>query len=98
GGGRRRGKRRRMRPAPAAPRPHGRADMSLAVDTPRRWRKPPFIARAWLRWTLGLGAALYLALALGTTEVNWGRVWEGLPRGARFVAAFFPPDFASRWS
>jgi phosphonate transport system permease protein len=30
---------------------------------------------------------------LGTTEVNWPRVWEGLPRGARFFAAFFPPDF-----
>ena len=33
-----------------------------------------------LRWGLVLGAAVYLALALGTTEVNWVRVWEGLPR------------------
>ena len=30
--------------------------------------------------------------------MNWARVWEGLPRGARFFAAFFPPDFISRWS
>ena len=29
--------------------------------------------------------------------MNWTRVWEGLPRGARFFAAFFPPDFVSRW-
>src|ERR1700756_5429676 len=71
--------------------------MSLAAVAPRRWRKPPFIRRAWLRRTLLLGAALYLALALGTTEVNWTRVWQGLPRGAQFIAAFFPPDFASRW-
>src|ERR1700736_2517536 len=71
--------------------------MSLAAVAPRRWKKPPFIRRAWLRWTLALGAAIYLSLALGTTEVNWARVWDGLPRGARFVAAFFPPDFASRW-
>jgi phosphonate transport system permease protein len=71
--------------------------MSLAAVASRRWKKPPFIRRAWLRWTLLLGAALYLALALGTTEVNWTRVWQGLPRGAQFVAAFFPPDFASRW-
>ena len=71
--------------------------MSLAEAAPRRWRKPPFIERAWLRWTLLLGAGLYLAVALGTTEVNWVRVWEGLPRGARFIAAFFPPDFSSRW-
>ena len=56
------------------------------------------IKRAWLRWSLLLGAVAYLALALGTTDVNWTRVWEGLPRGARFFAAFFPPDFISRWN
>ena len=72
--------------------------MSVVAIAPRRWKKPPLIKRAWLRWTIGLGAAAYLTLALGTTEVNWARVWEGLPRGARFFAAFFPPDFASRWS
>src|ERR1043165_2498688 len=72
--------------------------MSIAAAAPRHWRKPPLIKRAWLRWSLGLGAALYLALALGTTEGNWVRGWEGLPRGARFFAAFFPPDFVSRWS
>src|SRR5258707_14416688 len=72
--------------------------MSTLAATPRQWKKPPLIKSAWLRWSLGLGLALYLALAFGTTEVNWTRVWEGLPRGARFFAAFFPPDFASRWS
>jgi phosphonate transport system permease protein len=71
--------------------------MTVAAATSRRWRKPPFIRRAWLRWTLALGAAAYLALALGTTEVNWTRVWDGLPRGVQFFAAFFPPDFKSRW-
>ena len=64
----------------------------------RRWQKPPFIRRAWLRWMLGLGAAAYLALAFGTTDVNWSRVWDGLPRGLQFFAAFFPPDFKTRWS
>jgi phosphonate transport system permease protein len=72
--------------------------MTVAAAAPRRWKKPPFIRRAWLRWTLALGAAAYLALALGTTEVNWTRVWDGLPRGVQFFAAFFPPDFKSRWS
>ena len=70
--------------------------MTVAAATSRRWKKPPLIKSAWLRWALGLGAAVYLALALGTTEVNWTRVWEGLPRGAQFFAAFFPPDFVSR--
>jgi phosphonate transport system permease protein len=69
--------------------------MSIASTVPRHWEKPPLIKRAWLRWALGIGAVVYLALALGTTEVSWPRVWEGLPRGAGFLAAFFPPDFTS---
>src|SRR5215472_12652391 len=72
--------------------------MTVASVATRRWKKPPLIQPAWLRWALGLGAFIYLALALGTTEVNWTRVWEGLPRGARFFAAFFPPNFTNRWS
>jgi phosphonate transport system permease protein len=71
--------------------------MTAAATVSRRWRPPPLIKRAWLRWLLGLGGVIYLGLAFGTTEVNWARVWEGLPRGARFIAAFFPPDFTSRW-
>ena len=70
--------------------------MTGANVAPRYWTKPALIKRAWLRWSLGLGVVAYLALALETTDVNWTRVWEGLPRGARFFAAFFPPDFISR--
>jgi phosphonate transport system permease protein len=64
----------------------------------RRWKRPPLIRSTWLRWALVGGAAAYLALALGTTEVNWARVWEGIPRGIKFFSAFFPPDFVTRWS
>jgi phosphonate transport system permease protein len=71
--------------------------MTAAAALPRRWRPPPLIERAWLRRLIVWSAVIYLALALGTMEVNWTRVWEGLPRGARFVSAFFPPDFTSRW-
>ncbi|MGI9385527.1 MAG: phosphonate ABC transporter, permease protein PhnE [Methyloligellaceae bacterium] len=72
--------------------------MTATAAPPRRWRKPPFIKNARLRWVLALGIAVYLALAYGTTEVNWIRVWEGLPRGRQFITAFFPPDFTSRWA
>lgn len=65
---------------------------------PRTWKKPPLIKSSFLRWSLGLAIAVYLALALGTMEVNWTRVAEGIPRGQRFLAGFFPPDFISRWS
>jgi len=67
------------------------------ISTRRTWRRPPFIKNPTLRWTLIVGAAAYLAAAIGTTEVNWTRVLEGLPRGQRFLAGFFPPDFVTRW-
>lgn len=70
----------------------------MSVTTfPRTWKKPPLIRSAWLRWSLVVGAAVYLGLVFQTTPVNWTRVWEGLPRGVAFLSAFFPPDFVSRW-
>ena len=63
----------------------------------RRWKRPPFIKNPTLRWAIWVGAAIYLALAMGTMEINWERVAEGMERGHRFVMAFFPPDFVSRW-
>lgn len=63
----------------------------------RSWKKPPMIASRRLRWALGIGAAVYLALAFGTMEVNWGRVLDGIPRGQKFLAAFMPPDFFTRY-
>lgn len=71
--------------------------MSSLPVTRRTWRKKPFIESARLRWALGIGVALYLAFAFGTLEINWTRVLEGIPRGHKFLAAFFPPDFVSRW-
>lgn len=63
----------------------------------RTWKRPPFIQNPLLRRGLWFGLAIYLALAFGTMEVDWGRVAEGVTRGQRFLAAFFPPDFTSRW-
>ncbi len=61
-----------------------------------RWRPPPLVANPFLRRALWLGAALWLAAALGTMEINWARAAEGWERGARFLGAFFPPDFTSK--
>ena len=67
------------------------------VNYPSTWKKPPLIESDLVRRGLWLGFAIYLALALGTIDVNWGRVAEGIPRGQKFLAAFFPPDITSRW-
>jgi phosphonate transport system permease protein len=60
------------------------------------WRPPPLIADARLRWALYLGALAYALVAFSTIEVNWSRAAEGLVRGGRFLAGFFPPDFTSK--
>ena len=62
------------------------------------WKKPPFVKRAWLRWTLIVGFVIYLIAAFATIEVDWGRVYIGLDRGWQFVLSFTRPDFVSRWS
>ncbi|WP_119287859.1 phosphonate ABC transporter, permease protein PhnE [Azohydromonas sediminis] len=68
-----------------------------ATAAARAWRRPPFIADARWRWALILGALAYLVVGVGSLEVNWTRVVQGLERGAAFVAAFAQPDFTSRW-
>ena len=64
--------------------------------SPRTWKKQPFIKSPLLRWGIVVFGAAYLAVVFGTMDVNWGRVADGIPRGARFVSSFFPPDFVSR--
>ncbi len=58
---------------------------------PDSWKKPNFIKNPVLRLSLYIGAILYFTAAFGTMDVNWTRAWEGIPRGAQFVASFFPP-------
>ena len=67
------------------------------ITAPRRWKRPPLIKNPRLRWALGLGAAIYLAVAVGTLEINWSRIYEGLDRGLVFVIAFTEPDFVQQW-
>lgn len=72
--------------------------MSPRTDAlPRRWRRPPLIADARLRWALVLGAIVYLTIGLSSLEVNWARVADGWERGLRFLGGFLEPDFVRRW-
>lgn len=65
---------------------------------PTQWRRPPQIIQTkhW-RYLVTFGVLLYLVMAIGTVEVNWGRVVEGVERGQRFIAGFLQPDFTTRW-
>jgi phosphonate transport system permease protein len=72
------------------------SELDILIGT--QWKKPSFIKRPWLRWVLGLGGIVYLIAAIASVEVNWSRVYEGLDRGAAFIASFARPDFVSRAS
>ena len=61
---------------------------------PTGWDKPPFISNSLLRWGIILGAIIYLIAAIASMEINPQRLMEGIPRGQRFIASFFPPNFA----
>lgn len=66
---------------------------------PRRWKRPPILIHD-PRWRIAIygGGLVYLVLAIGSTEVKWQRVYEGLDRGWRFIQGFLSPDFSSRWT
>ncbi|MBT3306470.1 MAG: phosphonate ABC transporter, permease protein PhnE [Alphaproteobacteria bacterium] len=66
------------------------------MSATRTWKRPPFIERPLLRWGLIVGGTIFLAISIGTMEVNWTRVAAGLPRAERFILSFFPPDFVSK--
>ena len=65
---------------------------------PTSWKRPPQIIkdRRW-RIAVQVGIVVYLVLAIGSVDVNWTRVYEGLERGQRFIMGFLQPDFSSRW-
>lgn len=72
--------------------------MSLAeVPAGRQWKRPPLIIRSrlWRNLIFG-GALLYLLVALGTLDINWLRVAEGVERSGRVLGGFFQPDFTTR--
>jgi len=74
----------------------GLAATTLDQKIGKSWKKPPLMQKDWQRWTLIVGILLYLIAAVGSVEVNWSRVYQGLDRGAAFVAAFASPDFVTR--
>lgn len=67
------------------------------MSYPATWKRPSLIERPVYRFSLWLAVAIYLLWSLGTLEMDWGRVTQGLPRAADMLARMFPPDF-SRWN
>lgn len=63
---------------------------------PTTWNPPTlFPSDTWRYVTLVLGVA-YLVWSVGTLELDWHRISQGIPRAGNMIARMFPPDF-SRW-
>ena len=75
-----------------------RMSEAAQIAQPRTWKKPPSIERPWLRYGLLICTLIYLYFAIGSYDVNWSRVAEGLERGWKFIKAFANPDFVTRKS
>tara|TARA_Y100001970_G_scaffold293386_1_gene439854 strand:- start:969 stop:1775 length:807 start_codon:yes stop_codon:yes gene_type:complete len=71
--------------------------MKILETKSKTWSRQPLIENKKLRYCIYSIVILYLFISVNTLEVNWIRVWEGLPRGQKFLSGFAPPDFISRW-
>ncbi|PCI39299.1 MAG: phosphonate ABC transporter, permease protein PhnE [Rhodospirillaceae bacterium] len=60
------------------------------------WDRPSLIEDPRLRKGLTFAAIVYLLWSMGSLDINWERVAEGLPRAGNIFSRMFPPDF-DRW-
>ena len=72
------------------------ASTATAQQWPRQWKKPAFIESSNIRRLIWVLTIVYLILSLGSLEINWARISQGLERGWAFVQGFLQPDFFSR--
>lgn len=63
---------------------------------PQRWAPKSPIANFYIGAMVYFGAAIYLIFAIGSLEVNWVRLSEGIGRAAALFSGFLHPDFTSR--
>ena len=78
--------------------PNSGVSVQKTSALPDSWSPPPFIKNQLLRWVLLIGLFVYLFLSVGSLEVNWNRIYEGLDRGAKFILGFMDPNFSGRWT
>lgn len=59
-----------------------------------RWRPPRMIESPLYRYGLVAAVLAYVVWSLGTLELDWGRVAQGMPRAGDIFARMWPPDFS----
>ena len=64
---------------------------------PREWHTLKLIENPTYRYGLIALSLIYFVFALTTLEVDWSRIYTGLPRAGDIFVRMVPPDF-SRWN
>jgi len=67
------------------------------AGTSPQWHRIRMIDSPLIRNGLFLMALVYIFFSVGTLDISWERIANGLPRAARMLARMVPPDF-SRWN
>ncbi|HEY9080502.1 phosphonate ABC transporter, permease protein PhnE [Magnetovibrio sp.] len=67
------------------------------APAPREWQTIKLIENPLYRYGLIVAAIAYLIFAVTTLEVDWSRIYTGLPRAGDIFVRMVPPDF-SRWN
>lgn len=60
------------------------------------WSRPSLIENPWIRRATLFLALAYIVWSMGSLDVDWERVKDGLPRAGNIFSRMFPPDFG-RW-
>ena len=72
------------------------APTDAQVSPGLQWHRIRMIENPPLRYGLLFLAVAYIFGSLGTLDIDWTRIANGLPRAANMIARMMPPDF-SRW-
>lgn len=67
------------------------------ADGDLQWQRIRLIENPLIRNGMLLLTVVYIFWSIGSLEVEWARVANGLPRALKIIARMLPPDF-SRWS
>ncbi len=66
------------------------------MSYPTTWKPPTLFPNEWMRQVTLVVGCLYLFWSVGSLEIDWVRMSQGLPRAGDMIARMFPPDFSRR--
>jgi len=66
------------------------------TDYPKTWKPPGLITNPLMRQGVTALIVFYILWSVGSLEIDWTRVSDGLPRAVKMFSRMIPPDF-SRW-